>query len=203
MLLTKTKAKGAIPRPVCAPLGPLIAQLQWFCSIPCTSMCTLYYHNLYTYTYMQWINTICTYLYISKPFMQLNVCTYSLSICGHSQLCWVFTQVHTICNAHACSTTATGLFFAMCKLQHCMASFLLKPSNCVGAWICVGRLDSLTIYYFHILYVVAIAESLWLFTQVHTICKHMHAWLLLLVSSLPCVNFSTAWLLSCSSPLTV
>ena len=45
-----------------------------------------------------------------------------------------------------------------------MASFLFKPSNCVGAWICAGRLDSLTVYvrtyYFRILYVVAVAESL-------------------------------------------
>ena len=69
---------------------------------------------------------------------QIIYCTY-LYVCGHSQLCRVFTQVHTICNAQACSTIATSLFFDMCKLQHYMASFLLKPSNCVGAWICAGR----------------------------------------------------------------
>ena len=94
--------------------------------------------------------------------MQLNVCTCSLSICGHSQLCRVFTQVHTICNAQAYSTIATNLLFAMCKLQHYMASFLLKPSNCVGACICASHLDSLTIYYLSLFctYVVAVAEPL-------------------------------------------
>ena len=32
-----------------------------------------------------------------------------------------------------------GLLLAMYTLQHCMASSLVQPSNCVGAWICAGR----------------------------------------------------------------
>ena len=60
---------------------------------------------------MQYVST---HLYMSKSFMQLNVCTCSLSVLynyDHSQLCWVLTQVYTIHGYHVytCSTTATGL----------------------------------------------------------------------------------------------
>ena len=85
---------------------------------------------LLIYVYMQWVNTIRTYLYISKPFTQL-----------------MFAHV---------------------------AYLYVVILNCVD--------------YSHkcILYAM-----------------HMHVRLLLLVSSLPCVNFSTAWLLSCPSPRTL
>ena len=156
-------------------------------------MCTLYYHNFYTYTCSGLTLLVRTYLYISKPFTQLNVCTYSLSIL-HSM--WPFSIVRVF----------TYIIYK-CVYILLLLLLLLLYYNGGKSYRKNMNLSTLLI----LLYCILLDHKIYIYIciciySMHCIlyyAMHMHARLLLLVSSLPCVNYNTAWLLSCSSPLTV